>query len=376
MTFAILALIVLTAALFATAESHERVVALNTLLLGGLTCGLALPIAIVTATIMLRTGLVPRLLGLAMVCLTFTPTFMHVSAWDSAFGKLGWLTNLSGSGNELQRWFSAVWIHTSAAIPATALFIWYSLFRCGKNYEDQALLDAGRGTVFWRITLPRLLPVIAFCSLWIFVGCSREIAVTDIYRIGTFSEQIYLGYALGDFNNANGLTLLPVNEFSTIVLMFIAVVSGALAWTLLGFLSQIKNNDEASARGQVRATGRQAAIGLLMIAIFYLIPIANLIVRGSKKVEMVDGQPVASFSVRNLWMVCSDVPSTFAQEFAWSATVAGLSAIVCMTLAILLVWFAQESKRMRYFVILIFSVSLGAAGAADWIDDFEFERNG
>ena len=360
--FGLVVIVALASILFFVADTHERSVALNTLLLGVLTCIAALPVAIFAAIVSLKSGLIPSLLWATLVCLAFIPTFMHVSAWDSAFGKLGWLTNLGGMQHDALRWFSAVWIHATAAVPQTALLIWFALHRSGKSYEEHALLDADRGSVFWRITLPRLLPVLAFCVLWILVGCSREIAVTDIYRIGTFAELIYLGYALGDFVGADGPTLLPINEFSTVVLLSIAVLAAALAWTLFEYLSQLKQSDEDASRRAVRPTTTHSAIGLVVILVLAVAPIGNLIVRGCKKAELIQGEPLITYSAQNLSRVIAKVPTEFQSEFAWSATIASLSAAVSMLVAILLVWLARESRQCRWIVVVAFSICIALPG--------------
>ena len=344
------------------ADAHERMVALNTLLLGGLTCIVALPVAILAAMISLRSGIVPRLLWATLICLAFTPTFMHVSAWDSAFGKLGWLTDLGTTRHDALRWFSAIWIHATAAVPQTALLIWFALHQSGKSYEEHALLDTDRNSVFWRITLPRLLPVVAFCVLWILVGCSREIAVTDIYRIGTFGELIYLGYALGDFAGGDGPALLPINKFSFVALLSIAFLGIAMAWTLFEYLSQVKQSDEESDRKPIPNTTAASAIGMVIIFVLAFAPLGNLIVRGSKKAEMIDGEPVVTYSAGNLLRVVTNVPAEFHSEFAWSAMIAGLSAAVSMIIALLLVWMTRESRRFIWFVVLVFSVCIALPG--------------
>ena len=363
---------------FIVAAASERAVAGNTFLLGILTCCLALPLSILAARICLLSGSIPRLLWLSVVCLAFTPVFMHVSAWDSAFGKLGWIANLGGSRQDVLRWVSAVWIHTSAAFPQTTLVIWFALFRTGESLEEQALLDASAGTVFWQITIPRMWPILVFCGLWIFVGCSREIAVTDIYRIGTFAEQIYLGYALGDFaGGSNATVLLPIDEFSLPVVLFIFGSATALSWTLFGYLTRIRTRNDDGPRYLKSCQPKDSMVGALLMMILVGMPLLNLIMRGCKTTEMVNDVPVTRYSIHHLLSILAEVPGEFSQEMNWSAVIAGTSAILSFLLAILIVWRARESAVFRWMLAVLFSICMTLPGpligsivlnARDWLD--------
>ena len=351
---------------FFVESGQDRVVAQNTFALGMLTSVIALPLGITAALICLRAGPVSRLLWAVIICLAFTPTFMYVSAWDSAFGKLGWLINLGGVTNEWMRWSSAVWIHASAAIPQVALIFWFTLYRSGRSYEEQALLDASSANVFFRITLPRLLPVTAFCLLWIMVGCSREIAVTDIYRIGTFAEQIYLGYALGNFASADSASgLIPVNEFSLSVISTTVCLALLLSLTLFEYLAKLKPSEEIVEREMESVSRMHSIAGSLLIVILSLVPIGNLLVRACKKTTLIDGQAEVTYSLQNLLQVLASATTQFQEEFYWSCLIAGISALASMALGLLVVWIGRESHRFRW--VLVFTFSLVIALPGPWI---------
>lgn len=360
------------------AFGNEYTVLINTLALGLLTATVAIPLAILAAMICLRHGLMPKLLWAAVIWLAFTPTFMHVSAWDSAFGKLGWIVNLGGANNDLMRWFCAVWIHASAAIPQITLIIWFTLYRSGRSFEEHARLDADSTSVFLRITLPRLIPVLLFCAFWILVGCSREIAVTDIYRIGTVAEQIYLGYALGDLGTAStGPSLIPISAFSLSAVASTSFIALALACTLFAYLSRLTPAGEVVDRKVERASRSHSFLGLMMIAVLLLVPLTNLVIRGSKKAEMIDGTPVASYSIEHLFGVVSIVPTEFREEFYWSVVIAAISALMGLATALICVWWAKESPRFRWLLVILFSICAALPGpligslilnAREWVD--------
>jgi len=363
---------------FYFASTNERVVATNTLLFGLLTTIIAIPLAVWAATICLNTGPIPRLLWGAVLGLAVTPIFMHVSAWDSAFGKLGWVVNSGGTGNDVTRWACAVWIHAAAAIPQVTLIIWLALFRSGRSFEEQALLDAGRIPVFLRITLPRLAPVLLFSAIWIFVVCSREIAVTDIYRIGTIAEQIYLGYSLGDFSSTDGQQgLASGSPFSLTVWAAIVGMAVLLTSVLLRSLPQFTMADEVIQPTVRRASALQSFAGFVLLAALLLVPLGNLVIRSSKQAEMIEGKPVVSYSLAHLASIVSNVPTKFAEEFFWSAGIAGISGMVGMAIALITLWLAKEVPNLRWLPVISFALCAALPGplvgsmvlqAREWID--------
>ena len=194
----------IAALLMLIASQPERAVILRTLTLGFGACLISIPIGTVLAWVILGRGRVSSYLLLTTIGLLFVPMFMHVSAWDSAFGKLGWY---STGGDSLQPiltgWTAAIWVHGIAAAPQVALILWFGLMGGGKVYEEQALLDADSFSVFTGVTIRRAMPLVGLGMLWTLLTCAREIAVTDIFRVGTLAEQIYLGYSLGQLNNLN-----------------------------------------------------------------------------------------------------------------------------------------------------------------------------
>ena len=52
--------------------------------------------------------------------------------------------------------------------------------------------------VFRRVTLPRMTAGVAVASGWVLLSTSVEMTVTDLFRVRTYAEEIYTGFALGD----------------------------------------------------------------------------------------------------------------------------------------------------------------------------------
>ena len=187
--------------LFGFTSAAEQKIAAQTLGLGLAAAGLALPIGGLIAWISRGKNLISRVLFLANLCLVVTPIFIQVSAWDAAFGRLGWLTSTEGPsphpagvGLASRRLDSR---HRGSPASRVDLFT-----RPHDRLQDLRRTSFTRHQqvgCFWHITSRRWLPLIVLATLWTLIVCAREIAVTDLYQIGTLAEQIYLGYSLGAF---------------------------------------------------------------------------------------------------------------------------------------------------------------------------------
>jgi len=250
------------------------------------------------------------------------------------------------------QWPIAIWIHSMAAIPQLTVILWFGLLASGRTYEEQASLDADERTVFWQITFPRLLPILAIAIVWVFVTCAREIAVTDIYRIGTLAEQIYLGYSLGELD-------ATVGNLTTVAL--IVVATGMVVASLFN-LDVPSTAEELSV--QTRQAGNsnwQNGLSIVMLVLVGL-PVLNLMIRAGSFVHFTDGQAVAHYSFGHVWQGVARVPSVFASEIAWSSTIALSSCLLSLTLATLAFWFSIHSKFCRVIFLLSVAICSGLPG--------------
>lgn len=75
----------------------DRMVAVRTFALGLGASAIAIPLGILILWVCQAKGLLPRILTLVSMGLVFVPLFIHVTAWDSAFGKLGWISSQSNA---------------------------------------------------------------------------------------------------------------------------------------------------------------------------------------------------------------------------------------------------------------------------------------
>jgi len=201
-------------------SSSDRAVAFRTIALGLSASLIAIPIGGLIAWVCSGRGFFARTMLITTVALLLVPMFIHVSSWDAAFGKLGWLTATKGQVLVplISGWNAAAWIHGIAAAPQVALILLIGMRTGNRVFEEQALLDTTPAGVFWHVTFKRIWPLLILSIFWIVISCAREIAVTDIYQVGTLAEQIYLGYSLGI--NAVGGNWSPSELFLSATLLF------------------------------------------------------------------------------------------------------------------------------------------------------------
>ncbi|MEZ6092663.1 MAG: hypothetical protein R3C03_00270 [Pirellulaceae bacterium] len=313
---------------------------------------LSLPLALALASTHFS-----RLSFVILVIASSIPLYLQVAAWDSLFGKLGWLTSLVDQPLKQMpgRWLAAIWVHGMAAFPQVTFLLLVGLRSGAGHYEDQGHLEAGPWIVFWKVTLYRIRPFIFATLLWVLLICSREIAVTDIYQIGTLAEHIYLGYAMGQ---SDQMFAIWPNQ-STSLGLEVPILT--IAWLVVGCASAMNwwnqteielNHDSRMKRSRFLLQG--IAVSLLILA--FGIPISSLMIRGAMSVQMVNEEAIQVFQYSTLQMAISDVVQTFRPEFFWSTTIAGVSTAVIIFLSLASL---AMSYRIRFLKILFWvSVAL------------------
>ncbi len=249
-------------------------------------------------------GIVGNLTLAATIGLLVIPVFLHVSTWDAAFGKLGWLTSTEGQVLTplVSGWTAAVWIHAVAAAPQIAMILLLGILTGQRVFEDQALLETSRWGVFWNVTVKRLWPLVVLSVLWTTIVCAREIAATDLYQIGTLAEQIYLGYSLGQFTAMGGNW--TTEQLAAMGDLNIALATAMVAWLALSAaclfmrLSDLEWESSVQQPFRLRTASRgRQVVGVLALSILIGIPLINLVIRCCYFVQPVDGVPTPGYSL-------------------------------------------------------------------------------
>ena len=337
----------------------------RTLGLGVAVSALAIPLGLVICWAIRQGGRTGRWLTLACLVSTMLPMVIHVSGWDAAIGKLGWLTTARGNVLTplLSGWWAAVWTHSMIAAPQIGLMLHFCQSKQQRIYEEQALLDTDGWTTFLTISLWRLWPLLMVSVLWVIVTCSREITVTDLYQVETFAEQIYLGYSLGNGNTAGAWPTaidVEVNPgfWTTAIYVSLLAVAAVVMFMVLADSSRPNENDTSDSQWR---TNRSATIvGWLLLFLLVAIPAANVLVRASFYVDTVDGQLTQNYSLEQIYRVLQKSCLDYRMEMLWSLAISVVSATVAIIISVLLVrWtFGSTAKRFIFAIVVASGLAL------------------
>jgi iron(III) transport system permease protein len=346
----------------------------NSLILGLGSNLIALPLGVTLALLLLRTDVPGRRIGLAVLTgLLFLPLYLQAAAWDAAFGLQGWwfLNATSGPAAwhaNLVRVFQvdprAIWIHGVAAVPWVVLIVGMGMRLVERDLEDAAALDMSAWGVFFRVTLVRSLPAIAVAALWLLVMAAGEIAVTDIYQVRTYAEEVYTTVPLLEFATSvaeapadAGVSLPPGAGFMAMLCMA----------TLLTTAYLVPSESAAGIRpGKTYPLGRYRWVGLLVLLIaaslVVALPLSNLLYKAGLEVRNTEAGWLRSWSgAKCLWTICAS-PLRFREEIAWSIIIGGIAASVTLALAAPLAWSARRNTWAALPALGVVVIGLAVPG--------------
>ena len=212
---------------------------LNTSLLAGETCLIALPLSTLLAVAVFKTDVLGRRVALwLLVGMLFVPLYLVTGAWDAGFGIQGWQTLVANPHLAHQPWLAgwraAVWVHGLAAVPWCVLIIGAGLRAVEPEVEEDAATCARPIQVIWYVSIRRAAPAIAVAAVWIFTVVLTEISVTDFFQVRTFAEEVYTQAALGSFDAiTSNATAASAGTFSAIGLWSGLVLSAIVALVLI-----------------------------------------------------------------------------------------------------------------------------------------------
>ena len=349
-------------------SAADRAVFVRTVMLGICASLIAIPLGALIAWICSADGIVSRILLVASLALLLVPMFIHVSGWDAAFGKLGWLTSTRGQVLVplVSGWTAASWIHGLAAAPQVAVILLIGLAMGDRSYEEQALLETSSTRVFWNITFPRIAPLLILCIVWNIVFCAREIAVTDLYQIGTLAEQIYLGYSLG-INSVGGNwsadQLAQAGNISSTLTVAIVTWLSAVSLFLFTKLTALEfYGDQIAPRRAARCGWKRNLAGILILIVLVGVPIGNVLIRASFFVVPIDGVPTQGYSINQIFNAITRSALDYKNEFAWSFLIAICSATLILASATLIGFVARRSRLAQVVLAVALAISCALPG--------------
>jgi len=331
----------------------------NTLLLSLGSCAIGLPLGTLAALLLTRTDLPGRrVFSVLMLALLFVPLYLVAAAWDAGFGHLGWYTLVRSSPAQawLSGWRAAVWVHGIAAVPWVMLLVAAAARHVEASLEEDAVLSGTNVQVLWHVTLRRLRPALIVAALWIVLATAAEMTVTDLYRVRTYAEVLYTGFALGDDLSESATRVLP----------------GMVAVTLLvtiGYL--VAESLIPSFRTSVRppwtfrlGVGRwpMFAIQVAIVVLIIVVPLGSLLYKAGLTVQMIGADRQRVWSVTALVETVSNVPWKYGEEFGWTGLLAASTATVAVAIALPLAWLARRGGWRSIPAVAVAAVGLSVPG--------------
>lgn len=315
----------------------------NTVVLASGATAIAVPIGAALAFLLLRTDFPGRTILLVVFgSMLFVPIYLQAAGWDAGFGKQGWYSFAHGSAATpiLDGWRAAIWIHGVAAIPWVILITGLGLWLVEPELEEAALLDGSALSVFFHVTARRTAPFLILAAMWILVTVGTEMTVTDLYRVRTFAEEIYIDVPfVGAIN-----TLEPLRPTGVATAVF---VSSLVAITLV-LLSRLVPPEHfpSHAPQRVFRLGRWRwpvafVVGLLVLVLVGT-PLLNVVYKAGLVVEQLDGTRVRHWSLMSFLRIVSNSPGQFGEEHGWTLLIASLAATATVVVATPLGWLARR----------------------------------
>ena len=336
---------------------------LNTLLLGLATSAISIPLGAWAAwATFTGRGFFRGSLVLITIAAALIPFYLQVNAWDSLIGRLSWLLTAQNTTLTpiLDGWSATIWIHAMAATPWVALMFMMRMVVDDSVGEEQALLDTGTLTVFFRISFRKYLPITIVALLWNVTMASREIAATNIYKVRTLAEDIYLRFSLGQFDPFEQRIKLmepgafnpgAVNPWISIVVQVACLSSFVFAGIWIGWnafpwsrLSQRLAICSRTSKFNLWRWIAYVTFPLLVVAG----PLVSMIIRAGIGVERVDDQAVANYSFERLLNIVGKTPSEYFNEYCWTFAIGAISASLVTISAVTCAGFARRSRLTRY----------------------------
>jgi len=322
----------------ALASTRLRGLLVNSTLLASGALLISVPLGTLLAVAIAKTSLRGRrLLECCLIALLFVPLYVQAAAWQAAVGPRGWLT---GSG-WLTGWCGAIWVHGVAAVPWVVLFVVATLRKVPRELEEEALQYAAAWQVLIRVSLQRAAVGVAAASLWVMVICFSEIAVTDLFQIRTFAEEIYTAANMGALDRqlaANDLWLGTL----AVVLLVMAALTAIWQWVpVTDFVSPTQGWTWQLRR----SSWGLSLIVWLLVAVVVGAPVVSLLGKAGSQITQIEGQVVLDWSASKAARLIFNSPWEHRRELGWSLAIGSVATLAATTLAILLAW-ALRTRRL------------------------------
>lgn len=364
--------------LLALSTARLRGLFLNTALFAGGTLAICVPLGTLLGLVVAKIDLPGRrALVWLLAGLLFVPLYVQAAGWQTVLGAGGWLAHwMRGDGYAnpwLAGWRGALWVQGMAGVPWVALAVAASLNTVERKLEEESLLDAAPWRVLWRVSLPRAGGGVLAAAAWIAVVASTEIAVTDLYQVRTFAEEVYTQAALGPLLSwsAGGsiapTTLLPSagtgggigggpgltapsfatsfvsSELAMGTTALVLLVVAGLSWVVRWLPPAASIAADAGWRWRPAARRRvEIAVGVwLLVGVAVVTPLAGLAWQAGGEVDRIDGQYVRGWSAAKAVELVARSPWDNRREWGWSLAIGALAATAATAIGLGCGWLAR-----------------------------------
>jgi len=337
------------------ADERQLVLMRNTVFLAAGTCVISLPTGAVLAFLLVRTDIPGRRAVLVMLgAMLLVPLYLQASAWHAGFSQLGWysLATDTMTSPALEGLRAAVWIHALASIPWVVLFVGVAVRYVEPELEEEALLAGSTLQVFLRVTTPRMLGAVGVAALWVLLSTAGDMTVTDLYRVRTYAEELYTGFALGDDLQAAWLAALPGIAVGASLVVLTFAVASAVAPSL-----QAASRSPWTFRlGIYRwpALLFVVAIAILIVAV----PVGNLVYKAGVIVQQVGDARVRHWSANKFAEVLAPVLRDYGEEYGWTILISAIAATAAVVVAMPLAWLARRGGKRSMPALLASALCL------------------
>jgi iron(III) transport system permease protein len=401
-----LVLVALALALLALTSARQRGLFVNTALLAGGSLVLALPLGTLLGVAVGKVD-VPgrRLLAWMLVAMVFLPLYVQAGAWEAVLGRGGWLMEqFRGEGYAdpwLAGWRGAVWVHGMAAVPWVALAVAASLGMVERKLEEDALLDAAPWRVLLRVSLRRAVGGLLAAAAWISVTAATEIAVSDLFQIRTFAEEVYTQAALGPLmgwsegatmpplagpapgGGASGATgggpgMTPPSFATSFVPSELAIGVAALSLLVVAALwamaRRLPPADAliADAGWRWRPARGRLVLGAALWALVgtaVVVPLSGLAWKAGGQVHQVGGAYERSWSATKAASMVLESPWKHRREWGWSLSIAAMAAAGAAAGGLVCAWLVRlrSTAGSALAVGIALGLSVPAPLLAVWV---------
>ncbi len=356
----------------ALASARLRGLLLNSTLLATGALAVGLPVGTLLAVAVVKTSMPGRRLIEGLLgALLFIPLYVHAGAWQAALGHGGWLVAGKDAAIWFTGWTASIWVHGFAAIPWVVLFVAAALRSIRPELEEESLQDASSWQVLTRVSLRGALSGIIAAALWVVVVCFGEIAVTDLFQVRTFAEEIYSAANLGVLANSASMGDMVLEDVpqlangdlwvGTGIVVALVLATLAAVWSWLPATDAVSTSAEWVWELRSGRWGVVLVTGLVIVGILG-VPAASLLSKAGATTEQVDNEIVRGWSASKSGRMVVGSFWEHRREWGWSLAIGSAAVVAATLVGGVLAWALRKGSLPTLPIALLLALGLSVPG--------------